>query len=320
MTLSDTEKERGPRAAGVRTITLSIPAKDADRTIASALRDEARISWSTAKALIAQGRVKVNGETAASPSLRLKTGDTIEARFDPEARYRGRKPAAKIDGFRVVLEDRHLIAVDKDAGLLTVPAPSGPDDTLAQRLLADYRRRGIRQQRLWIVHRIDRFTSGLVLFGRTQPAAEHLVDQFASRTPRREYLALCEGTPHPKSRRLVSRLQTDTGGKRVRLAAKGTPARQAICHYDVVETLRGAALVRVRLETGRRNQIRVQMAEIGHPILGDRVYGNPGDLIDRPALHAALLEFVHPADRHAVILEAPPPADFEKALAALRRR
>lgn len=304
---------------GVKTISVSIPESRERLTIAAALREEAQVSWSTAKALIAQGLVRVNGETAGSPSQRVKTGDRVEVSFDPQTRYREKRPTVPVDGYRVVLEDKHLIAVDKDAGVLTVPAPSDSEDTLAQRLLAMYKGRGVRQQRLWIVHRIDRFTSGLVLFARSQDAAEHLVDQFSRRSPRREYLALCEGTPHPASRRLVSRLQTDTGGKRVRLAAKGMPAREAICHYDVEERLKGAALVRVRLETGRRNQIRVQMAEIGHPILGDRTYGNPSDLIDRPALHAALLGFAHPVGEREVILRAPLPDDFEKALRRLRR-
>ena len=304
----------------MKTITVSIAESRERLTVAAALREEAQVSWSTAKALIAQGLVRVNGETAGSPSQRLRTGDRVEVSFDPQTRYRERKPVAPVDGYRVVLEDKHLIAVDKDAGVLTVPAPSHGDDTLAQRLLAMYKRRGVRQQRLWIVHRIDRFTSGLVLFARTQAAAEHLVDQFSRRSPRREYLALCEGTPHPASRRLVSRLQTDTGGKRVRLAARGMPARQAICHYDVEEKLKGAALVRVRLETGRRNQIRVQMAEIGHPILGDRTYGNPSDLIDRPALHATLLAFEHPANGRELALSAPLPPDFEGALRDLRKR
>ncbi len=302
----------------MKSISVSIPASGERRTIAAALREEAQISWSTAKALIAQGLVRVNGETAGSASARLKTGDRLEVRFDPQMRYREKRAGAPVDGYRVVLEDRHLVAVDKDAGVLTVPAPSETEDTLAQRLLAMYRQRGVRQQRLWIVHRIDRFTSGLVLFARTQAAAEHLVDQFSQRSPRREYLALCEGTPHPASRRLVSRLQTDTGGKRVRLAAKGAPARQAICQYDVEERLRGAALVRVRLETGRRNQIRVQMAEIGHPILGDRTYGRPSDLIDRPALHAAHLGFTHPVTLRDIAVAAPLPPDFEKALRDLR--
>lgn len=304
---------------GVKTISVSIPAEGARRTIAAALREEAQISWSTAKALIAQGLVRVNGQTAGSPSARLKTGDKLEVRFDPQTRYREKRAGVPVDGYRVVLEDRHLIAVDKDAGVLTVPTPKDDEDTLARRLLAMYRRRGVKQQRLWIVHRIDRFTSGLVLFARTQPAAEHLVEQFSQRSPQREYLALCEGSPQPASRRLVSRLQTDTGGKRVRLAAKGAPAREAISHYEVMERLPGATLVRVRLETGRRNQIRVQMAEIGHPILGDRTYGHQSDLIDRPALHAARLGFIHPVTQRDVALEAPLPPDFEKTLKGLRK-
>jgi len=301
------------------TLEMPIDASQAGRTVASVLREKANVSWRVARGIVQGGHLRINGLPVSDPAQRLKEGDRIDARFDPATRYREKPRRRREAGFHVIHEDADLIVVDKDAGVLSVPTPTSDDSSLADRLLQMYRGRGIRQERLWIVHRIDRFTSGLVLFARTPPAAAELVAQFSQRTPRREYVALCDGVPAASEGRLVSRLQTDTGGQRVRLANRSGPGRTAISRFRVEERFRDASLLRVMLETGRRNQIRVQMAEAAHPVMGDRMYGVASTIIDRPALHAERLGFRHPRTGLEILLHSPIPADMRRAIARLRR-
>ncbi|HET9481589.1 MAG TPA: RNA pseudouridine synthase, partial [Candidatus Polarisedimenticolia bacterium] len=248
-----------------------------------------------------------------------RAGDIVEARFDPDTRHRPRPRRAPTIGFVTLLEEADFVAVVKEPGLLTVPAPANPDDSLVDRLLAHYAARGTRRPRLWVVHRIDRFTSGLVLFARTEEAAEALIAQFARHEARREYLAICTGVPAVAEGRLESYLKEDPRTMKVVESTRHEGGRKAACTYRVEERLAGAALLRLNLETGRRNQIRVQLAGIGHPIVGDRTYGKASPLIARAALHAARLGFVHPRTGRPVSLESPLPADMTRALRRLRR-
>ncbi len=300
-------------------LEITVDAAGAGRTLASVIRDRAGISWRAAQGVVRAGRVRINDEIVSDPAHRLREGDRIASRFDPDTRYR--PPAAARtrpdDGYRILHEDDDLVVVDKDAGVVCVPAPTTRDASLADRILNAWRARGARQDRIWIVHRIDRFTSGIVLFARTAAAAEALVGQFERRTPRREYLAIALGVPRADRGKIISRLRTDTGPRRVRIAPRSGPGVTAICRWEVQRRLRKAALLRVTLETGRRNQIRVQLAEQGHPILGDRTYGAPCDVIDRAALHSTRLGFTHPTDGRDVTFEAPLPDDMARALRRL---
>jgi 23S rRNA pseudouridine1911/1915/1917 synthase len=292
----------------------------AGRTLAAVLRERAATSHAIARGIIAAGLVRVGDRVVRDPAHRLRAGDPVAARFDPQKRYHEppRRPAQG-HGFRVLLEDEHLVVVEKDPGVLTVPAPNHAGDALSERLLHLYAARGVRAPRLWVVHRIDRFTSGLVLFGRTEAAAGALVEQFVDRSATREYLALCEGVPRAPKGRLESRLVENPRSLKMETARRGQRGAAAVCFYEIEERLPAAALLRVRLETGRRNQIRVQLAGIGHPVVGDRTYGNPSRLIPRVALHAARLAFRHPGSGQTLRLESPLPADMRRALRRLRR-
>lgn len=300
-------------------LSFTVDEPAAGRTLAAVLREHASTSHALARGVIASGLVRVQDRVVRDPAHRLRAGDLVTARFDPGTRYHAPRRPARGHGFRVLMEDEHLVAVEKDAGVITVPAPGHPEGALSERLLHAYAARGVRAPRLWVVHRIDRFTSGLVLFGRTEPAAEALAGQFADRTATREYLALCHGIPRKERGRLESRLVENPKSLKVAIAGRGETGARAVCFYEVEERLQGAALLRVRLETGRRNQIRVQLAGIGHPIVGDRTYGTPSRLIDRQALHAARLSFTHPGTGGTVRLESPLPSDMRRALRRLRR-
>jgi 23S rRNA pseudouridine1911/1915/1917 synthase len=304
MPLKNISLETGPECAG--------------RTLAATLHKMAGLSHAMAKGIAAQGFVRVNGRVVRDPAHRVAQGEKIEARFDPDTRYHATPQSKRMIGFRVMLEDDLFIVVDKDPGLLTVPAPAYPDDTLADRLLGMYAERGHRAPGLWVVHRIDRFTSGLVMFARTQEAAASLIDQFEKRRAHREYLAICEGVPMPREGRLQSWLAENPRSLKVAQTRDRSKGLEAICTYRVEEELSGTALVRVTLETGRRNQIRVQFAGIHHALVGDHTYGTASLLIPRVALHAARLGFIHPRTHKPVRVESPLPADMRKLLRRLR--
>lgn len=220
----------------------------------------------------------------------------------------------------VLFEDDAVIAVDKPAGLAAVPVVKGAGTPSALSLLAGHLKS--RRQRAWVVHRIDRFTSGVLLFAKTGTDRDALVRQFLAHTPVRQYLAVVRGRLAASEGALVHYLRRE--GMFQKLSKEGDPdAARAELRYSVERPLAGASLVRVALVTGLQNQIRVQFAAAGHPVVGDRKY-RPEEaserLIGRVALHAAHLEFIHPRSGKCVSIDCGPPADFQSLLKALGRR
>ncbi len=250
---------------------------------------------------------------------RVRPGDRIEVTFDSERRYRAPSAPAPSEGYRVVHEDDEVVVADKAAGVFTVPAPSQRGESLAERLEHAYRARGYRAPLVRAVHRIDRFTSGLVAFARREEAWRKLRTQFAAGLPERVYLAVAEGNVGPDDGLLVHHLEEHEKSLKVRAVARSAGSKRAESRYRVLERFDHATLLEVRLRTGRRNQIRVQLAAEGHPLVGDHAYGRPSPLIGRTALHAARLAFDHPSRGSRLELASEPPADFRRLLSALRR-
>jgi 23S rRNA pseudouridine1911/1915/1917 synthase len=219
----------------------------------------------------------------------------------------------------ILYEDDAVVAVDKPAGLPAVPIP-GSDAPSAWAILAAEMKR--QKQRAFVVHRIDRFSSGVLLFAKTNAARDVLVRQFLRHTPVRQYLAVVRGRLAAKQGKLVDYLRRD--GMFQKHSREADPeAARAELSYSVERPLRDASLVRVMLVTGLQNQIRVQFAAAGHPVVGDRKY-RPEEAeerrIARVALHAARLEFPHPVTRETVIIESPLPSDMRSLIAALSRK
>jgi len=217
----------------------------------------------------------------------------------------------------VLYEDDAVIALNKPAKLLAVPAEnSGAPSALS--LLSDALKE--RRQRAFVVHRIDRYTSGILLFAKTWADREALVKQFREHTPVREYLAVVRGDVRGKEGRLVHHFRQEGMFQKL-TRARDPKAFRAELSYSVERVLRGASLVRVALVTGLQNQIRVQFSALGHPVVGDRKY-HPEEAserrITRVALHAAHLEFVHPRSGERVVIECAPPADFQALVRAMR--
>jgi 23S rRNA pseudouridine1911/1915/1917 synthase len=280
---------------------------------------------------IARGKVYVNGRAAeaAHGAHRVSAGQHVGVWMDrpgsSKSADRSLRDARHL--LRVLHEDDAIVVVDKPPGVLVEPLPGreGEEPTVLN-LLADYYRHAPRA-RSYVVHRIDRDTSGLVLFARTPAAATGLKAQFRQRTPERVYLAVVLGRPMPTSGSWRDRLAWDRSSLRQR-KGHGTDsrARDAEASYKVTERFADAALLEVQLITGKRNQIRVQAATRGHPLLGERQYRfsappEPPALphIDRQALHAWKLGFIHPTAGRRVTYIAPLPDDFTALLAALRR-
>jgi 23S rRNA pseudouridine1911/1915/1917 synthase len=219
---------------------------------------------------------------------------------------------------RILYEDDAVVALDKPPGLLAVPIKGSSAPSALSLLSAELKTR--RQQAL-VVHRIDRFTSGIILFAKTRRDREALVRQFRDHQPLREYLAVVRGHLQAPEGKLVHFFRKR--GMSQQLTGERDPeAARAELDYRVAESFRGASLVRIRLKTGLQNQIRAQFLAIGHPVVGDRKYNSEEAAerrILRVALHATRLDFVHPRSGELVTLECGPPADFRSLLSALAR-
>jgi 23S rRNA pseudouridine1911/1915/1917 synthase len=273
-----------------------------------------------------RGKVFVNDRevTLRDAGVRLASGDTVRVWMDRPGS--ARRTAALGDGrdLPIVYEDESLVVLNKPAGLLAVPLPprrranarSVFDD------LKDYlRRRG--RRRPFVVHRIDRDTSGLVVFAKSEAAQEQLKGQFKRRLPDRVYHAVVYGHPSPSSGTWRDHLVWD----RKALIQKETHPRdprgkEAISHYKVLEKLAGAALIEVKLVTGKRNQIRIQARLRGHTLVGEQRYTyGPDELrsipFPRQALHAYRLAFTHPGDGRPLQFEAPLPVDMRELITKL---
>jgi 23S rRNA pseudouridine1911/1915/1917 synthase len=228
-----------------------------------------------------------------------------------------RPPAFKRE-ITILYEDDTVIAVDKPAGLPAVPIPRSNAPSAFAILAAEMKRH---RQRAFVVHRIDRFTSGVLLFAKTNAARDALVRQFLQHTPVRQYLAVVRGRVAEREGKLVHYLRR--AGMFQKLSRESDPeADRAELSYMVEQPLRNATLVRVALVTGLQNQIRVQFAAAGHPVIGDRKYRAEEASerrIARVALHAALLEFTHPASGERVKIESPLPGDMRSLIGALHR-
>ena len=293
------------------------------RTLASLVHEQFGLSHREAKELIESGGVTLDGRVAADPVRRPPGGARIEAPAGTAARGPRPRRERPIEGpgFRVIHLDADLVVVEKAPGVVTIPTgkPDANDPPLVARLLSALQVAGHRVPELHVVHRIDRDTSGLVVFTRSRAAAEALRAQFRARQPEREYVAWTEGLPRPASGRLHHLLREDPRSLRMLVAApqarRPRDAKDAELTYETeVSTGPPAprARVRVRLVSGRRNQIRAQFGASGWPILGDRFYGATDDGPGRVALHAMRLAFLHPKSRELMTFESPWPADLAK--------
>jgi len=272
------------------------------------------LSRSQVERLISEQRVTVDG-TLAKAGYRLRGGEMIVASPAPES---STQPAAEFLALRMLYEDEVLLAVDKPAGVVVHPAPGHWEGTLAHALLA-HRPGLVSLDRAGIVHRLDRYTSGLLLVAKTPEVRQRLQHQFRQREVHKLYLALVSGRLVPREGQIEAPLgRHPTRRQRRAVVANGRPASTV---YRVLEYFEKYTLLEVQPETGRTHQIRVHLAAIGHPVVGDRSYGRRPDLpaLRRCFLHAWRLGFTHPVTGKWLELEASLDPELERVLVELRR-
>lgn len=272
-------------------------------------------SRSRVATLAGRGQVLVDGRPQ-KPAFRLRAGQRVRVLAPPHDPV-GVSPEPI--PLRIVHEDADILVVDKPAGMTVHPAPGHPQGTLVNAVLAHVPElSGVAGSlRPGIVHRLDKDTSGLLVIAKTDAAYRSLASQLRAREVTRVYLALVRGTVRSDRERITAPIgRHPVHRTRMAVVPRGRPA---VTHVTVVERLGGATLVECRLETGRTHQIRVHLRHLGHPVLGDPVYGGAPAGIARQALHAARLEFTHPRTGERIVCTAPLPEDFARALDALRR-
>ena len=275
------------------------------------------LSRSQVQELIARGLVTVNG-IEVKPSQRLKEGDSVGVIVPPVEEV---ELVPERIPLRVVYEDEDLVVVDKPPGLVVHPAAGHRSGTLLNALLARYPDLPLdEEKRPGIVHRLDKDTSGLIVVARSHDAREHLQAQFKAREVLKVYLSLVEGVVEPRNGVIDASIGRDTRDRK-RMAVVPSGGRLAVTEFRVLERLGEYTLLEARPRTGRTHQVRVHLAFLGHPVVGDSVYGHRTRRLamERQFLHAHRLTFRHPSSGREVELVSELPADLERVLEMLRR-
>ena len=294
-----------------------------DRALADTLPT---LSRERLKALIRSGAVEAEGKALRDPASKVRGEEALRVAV-PEPRPAHNEP--QDIPLSVVFEDENLLVIDKPAGLVVHPAAGNLDGTLVNALLhhCGGSLSGIGGvARPGIVHRIDKDTSGLLVVAKSDVAHEGLAKQFGAHSIDRRYLAIVNGVPKAAAGTIDAPLARSSTNRKKIAIVEGKRGKRAVTHWRRLNLLKGAALVECRLETGRTHQVRVHMASIGHPLLGDPVYGRSGKSQDkilkelqfhRQALHAAELGFTHPVTRHRLSFSSPMPPDMQELFNAL---
>src|SRR5690349_19277972 len=309
-------------AGGHSIISISLEAGHAGWRLDRALADAVpTLSRERLKALINSGALERDGSAVRDPSAKVK-GDESFSLAIPEPEPAANEP--QDIPLNIVFEDEHLLVVDKPAGLVVHPAAGNLDGTLVNALLHHCAGQlsgigGV--ARPGIVHRIDKDTSGLLVVAKTDVAHEGLAKQFAAHSIDRRYLAIVNGVPNTSEGAVDLPLARSATNRKKIAVVEGRRGKRAVTHWKRMQLLRDAALVECRLETGRTHQVRVHMASLGHPLLGDPVYGRSGKThgkllnelgFHRQALHAAELGFTHPVSKHRLSFSSGMPPDMQE--------
>ena len=294
-----------------------------DRALAAAVPTMSR---ERLKALIRSGALDRGGAPLRDPAAKVR-GDEAFLLEVPEP-----EPAHNVPQdipLKIVFEDEHLLVIDKPSGLVVHPAAGNRDGTLVNALLhhCGGSLSGIGGvARPGIVHRIDKDTSGLLVVAKSDVAHEGLAKQFAAHSIDRKYLAIVSGVPKSSEGTVDAPLARSAANRKKIAVVEGNRGKRAVTHWKRLQLLRDSALIECSLETGRTHQVRVHMGSIGHPLLGDPVYGRSGkahrDLLkrldfQRQALHAAALGFTHPVTKHRLSFASGMPPDMQELFTAL---
>jgi 23S rRNA pseudouridine1911/1915/1917 synthase len=287
-------------------------------TLAAFVKAKAGVPWSLAKRHVTTGKVFVDGACVLEVDHRLAAGQHVELRTNAPRPHDPEREGV------LVFDDAHVVVIDKPTGVSSVPYEDREGGTAMDLVRGAWRRKGIDATAiaLHVVHRIDRATSGLLAFAKTKRAELGLAAQFRAHTIERTYICVAHG--RVTSRRIESYLVADRGDRLRGSTSRTEQGKRAVTHVEAVEELRGATLCRVQLETGKTHQIRIHLAEAGHPLVGEEVYirdfeaaGHRPITSSRLLLHAATLGFEHPITGAHISLTSELPADFTAVVARL---
>ena len=285
-------------------------------TIAAFVKERANVAWSVAKRHVTSGKVFVDGAIVTEVDHRLATGQAVELRMS------ARRPLDPEREGVLVYDDAHVVVIDKPAGVNSVPYEDRETGTAMDLIRGAWRRNGksATTVALHIVHRIDRATSGLLMFAKTKRAELGLAAQLRSHEMARQYRCVAHGVVVPQ--RIESQLIADRGDGLRGSTTLINRGKRAVTHVEVERGLRNSTLCRVRLETGRTHQIRIHLSESGHPLVGEEVYirdyTQPLIKSTRLLLHAATLGFEHPITGERIELSSELPPDFTAMLDRLQ--
>ncbi len=263
------------------------------------------MSRNSVKSLLSHRQVSVNNKVTTQFNTLLKAGDVVvisTSKGNTELTH---------PKLRIIHEDDSIIVVLKKEGLLTVSTGKG-DETTAFSILKNHVKKASPQNRIYVVHRIDRETSGVIIFAKNRETQLALQENWHRIVTRRIYLALVEGKVEKEKDTIVSWLTENEKSLKIHSSAVDNGGQQAITHYKVLTQNDKFSLLELQLETGRKNQIRVHLQGIGHPIAGDKKYGSSLNPLGRMALHARLIEFIHPHTGKKVSFETSVPTEFLK--------
>lgn len=259
----------------------------------------------TLRQMLCHGQVRLNGKTSKIAGGKLTAGDVVEILS------RGNTPAI-VHGIKIVFEDRDILVVEKPVGLLTVATKHEQERTVYAHLRL-YVKQHSPNQKLFIVHRLDKFASGVLVFAKSEIVQAKLQALFKSHNIKRKYWAIVEGRVK-QDRGTLRTYLAENRAQRMQSVADGSSGKEAVTHYRVLRRFPQLTALEVTLETGRKNQIRVHLSEIGHPIVGDRAYSSTKNPMGRLGLHAFLLGFRHPTTGATILHNTGIPPEFVRYL------
>ncbi|PTN10695.1 RluA family pseudouridine synthase [Mangrovibacterium marinum] len=296
------DKANNPKDRGPKTIQFKV--KQEEELMKFLIASLPHKNRNNIKTMLKKRQVVVNGTAISQFNHVLKPGDSVELSRRPA------ESALKMPGVVIVYEDEHLIVVNKNAGLLTIATEKEKRDTVYS-MLSSYVKTQDKSNKIFIVHRLDRETSGLMLFAKSREVKEQIQETWTQTVAERSYLAVVEGHPDPSEGKHSSYLFES---KAFIVYSTQDPERGqlAITNYSTMKTSEAFSLLKVNLETGRKNQIRVHMKDLGHPIVGDKKYGSSMNPIRRLGLHAWVLAFKHPLTGKKLRFETSIPGSFLK--------
>lgn len=264
-------------------------------------------SRNSVKSILTRGQVAVDGQIVTKHNHPLQKGQVVTIQDNKTS-----MSEQALVGIEVIYEDKDIVIIEKDAGMLSISTQRGPEVTAHSQLM-DYVKRDHPKNRIYVVHRLDRDTSGVMLFAKNEPMKKNLQENWKEIVTERIYTALVEGQVK-KDKDTITSWLTESKTLKVYSSNFDNGGKKAISHYKKIRGNKNYTLLEVQLETGRKNQIRVHMEEIGHPIVGDKKYGAHGNPMKRLGLHATTLSLKHPVTGKNMTFTSKVPKKFKPLL------